>query len=187
MVRKKKRRASSRHLVIRLQMRARTGATYLSFDRPRRAPRRRPPRPRTPLVRDFAATAAAARPARGTFSISSHFRGLSVARRRCCRHHRVRQIEYLFVMLLSERVREPNVECVIYYSILPIRRNNCVTRSATRMILYVVSDTMTLLLLLLNDHADLLFARSHVHTITWRSFRERFDSAHHARRRANHD
>lgn len=130
-MRKKKRRASSRHLVI--QMRARAGATYLCFDRPRRAPRRRPPRPRTPLVRDFASTAAAARPARGTFSISSHFRGLSVARRRCCRHHRVRQIEYLFVMLLSERVREPNVERVIYYSILPIRRNNYVTRSATRM------------------------------------------------------
>lgn len=55
--------------------------TYLCFDRPRRAPKRRLPRPQ------FRGKTSAAYPARGSFSMISHYRGLSAARR--YRHHRV--------------------------------------------------------------------------------------------------
>jgi len=50
---------------------------------------------------------AAARPARGTFSISSHFRGF-------IRHHCARQTIY-FSILTNETARETNDERVIHY------------------------------------------------------------------------
>lgn len=115
-------------------MRTRTDETYLRFDRPLRAPKRRPPRPRTPLARDFAATAA--RPARGTFSISSHFRGLSVARR-CCRHRGVRQRVPIYYYYRNGCTRaERRTTTLFTLNITDTTRNNYTTRSATEIILF---------------------------------------------------
>lgn len=135
--------------------------TYLRFDRLRRAPKRWPPRSRIPIVQD----SAAARPARGTFSISSHFRGF-------IRHHRVRQIIY-FLILTNETVRETNDERVIHYyryDYLDIAR-------------FVLKKKKQKFVSCFGHVRGFTIIRA----VTWRSFRDRFDHVQCARRRANHN